>query len=68
MLLVTFVLLSLISSSSSASHLLADSSSRSLLFCLFPFFYSLVDLCLDLPFVARYVIIYCDFIPEGPLF
>jgi len=82
MLLVTFLLLSLSCSSSPASHLLADSSSRSLLYCLFPFFCSLVDLCLGLPFVARHVVVYeavlifqlsyvlkyCDFFIEGPLF
>jgi hypothetical protein len=82
MLLVTFLLLSLSSSSSPASHFLVDSSSRSLLSGIYPFFCSLVDFYLDLPFVARHVVIYvavltfqlsyvlnyCDFVLEGPLF
>jgi hypothetical protein len=82
MLLVTSLLLSLSSSSSPAFHFLVDSCSRYLLCCIFPFFCSLVDLCLGLPFVARHVVIYvavlifqlpyvlnyCDFVIEGPLF
>ena len=81
MLLVSFLFLILSSSSSPASHFLADSSSRSLFCCLFPFFCCLVDFCSVLPFVARHVIYvavlifqlsyvfnYCDFVLESPLF